>query len=340
MANYRTPELAEQYGGGGEVVEVTLSNGRTAYTTAPTNRFVSSTGAPVESDRERERRAREGSAGANVSSLLRQYGLDELIPMVDTWVRQGMSWPEIEGQLMDIATPAGKVVDRLYPEIRLRRDAGRAPVSIADIQSYRTRAREMLGAMGVPEGFFDDTSDFTDFIVNDISLTELRDRAGEYEVYGQQLSQGNAAELEAFERMYGVKPTAFEVAALALDPAKALPAIQRKFRSVGLDVQAGRAGFGDLSRTEAERLVDVGVTDEQANQGFGTLAASQELFDPLPGLAEAAIGRQEQLGAAFEGDAAARRRIERRARGRAARFQGGGGFASGREGFEGVGSAS
>lgn len=339
MANYRTPELARQYGGGAEVVEVTLTNGRVAYTTDPTNRYVASVGGVATEEEEKEEEARSGSSGPNVSSLLRQFGLDELIPMVDTWVRQGMSWAEIEGQLLDASTPAGKVVDRLYPEIRLRREKNLTPVSIADIQGYRTNARELMRASGVPEGFFDDDADFTNFIVNDVGLIELRDRVQEFEMYGEQLSSANAGELEAFERMYGVRPTAFEVAALALNPDKALPAIQRQFRSVGLDVQAGRAGFGDLSRTEAERLADVGVSADQANQGFSTLAASRELFDPLPGLAEDAIGRQEQLGAAFEGNANARRRIERRAQGRVARFQGGGGFASGREGFEGVGSA-
>lgn len=281
------------------------------------------------------------SGAASIKNMLNQYGLDELIPEVDRWVRQGLTWAEIEVQLRDPSTKPGKVVDRMYPEIRLRREAGKPPTSIAEIQAFRTNAPALMRQAGMPEGLYDSNDDLTKFIVDDVSLTELRDRIGEWEDFGTQIAAGAGGELDLFERAYGVKPNALQLAALVLNPDKALPALRRQFSAVRLDVAAGRAGFGDLTGSEAERLADVGVDPNRAGEGFGQLADSKELFNALPGFegSEDQITRQDQLGAVFEGNANARRRIERQAEKRKAGFGSGGAFAEGRTGFEGVGKA-
>lgn len=281
------------------------------------------------------------SGAASIKNILVQYGLDELVPLVDGWVRQGLSWAEIEVQLRDPSTAAGKVFDRLIPEVRLRREAGLTPMSVAQIIGYRQNAREVLRAAGLPEGFYDSPEDMRDLIVNDVSLQELQNRVREFEDFGAQIAAGAGGELDLFERAYGVKPTAAQLAALVLDPDKALPGLKRQFAAVRLDVSAGRAGFGDLSQGEAERLADVGVDPGQAVAGFGVLADSKELFGALPGQegSEDTIGRSDQLGAVFAGDARSRGRIEAQARRRKAQFEGGGGFASDNSGFAGIGTA-
>lgn len=283
----------------------------------------------------------DARGAATIKSLLSNYGLDELVPQVDAWVRQGLSWPEIEVQLRDPSTAPGKVVDRLYPEIQLRNKKGLAPMAIDQIQRFRTDARQMMRASGVPEGFYDSNEDFTNMIVGDVSPTELRDRIAEYEDFGAQIAAGAGGELDLFERAYGVKPTAIQLAALVTNPDKALPGLRRQFSAVRLDVASGRAGFGDLNGGEAERLADVGVTEQQAVAGFGQLQQSQQLFGALPGQerGEDAITRQEQLGAAFEGNAQAQQKIQNRAERRKAMFGGGGAFAEGKGGFAGLGKA-
>lgn len=279
-----------------------------------------------------------GQAAATIRSLLSSFGLDELAPQVDGWVRQGLSWAEIEVQLRDPSTAAGKVVDRLYPEIQLRAKAGKQPMAIKQIQDYRTDAVRLMRAAGVPEGFYDSPEDMRKFIVDDVSLPELRDRIGEYEAFGEQVKAGAGGELDLFKRAYGVEPTAVELAALVLDPDRALPGLRRQFSAVKMDVAAGRAGFGDLSGSEAERLVDVGVDDRQAVAGFNQLQQSQQLFTALD-RGEDTIGREDQLAAAFEGNAGAQQRIQNRAERRKAMFGGGGAFAQDQSGFGGLGKA-
>lgn len=281
------------------------------------------------------------AGAATIKSLLSSYGLDELVPQVDGWVRQGLSWAEIEVQLRDPSTASGKVVDRLYPEIQLRRKANLQPMSIGDIQDYRTNAMQLMRAAGMPPGFYDSPEDIQALIVGDTSPIELRDRIGEYEAFGAQIAAGAGAELDLFKRAYGIEPTAMQLAALVLNPDKALPSLRRQFSAVKIDVGAGRAGFGDLSQTEAERLADVGVTQEQANQGFSQLVQSRELFSALPGqgAAEDDITRTEQFGAAFENNAQAQRKIMNRAERRKAAFGGGGAFSEDKAGFSGIGTA-
>lgn len=283
----------------------------------------------------------DARGAATIKSLLSSYGLGELVPQVDGWVRQGLSWAEIEVQLRDPSTAAGKVVDRLYPEIQLRTKAGKQPMSIQEIQGFRTDALKLMRAAGVPQGFYDTPSDMQKFIVGDVSLTELRDRINEFEQFGAQIAAGAGGELDLFQRHYGVQPTAIELAALVLDPDKALPGLKRQFGAVRLDVSAGRAGYGDLSGSEAERLADVGISQQQAVSGFGQLASSTQLFDALPGqgASEDTISRQDQLAAAFEGSSGAQQRIERQAAKRKAAFASGGSFSQDQSGFSGIGKA-
>jgi hypothetical protein len=223
-----------------------------------------------------------------------------------------------------------------FPEIEARQKAGLAPLSPGEIVSYRRSARQLLRSAGLPEGFYDDKKDFTTLLVADVSLAELNAR----------VQDGYAAALRApaetrqeLSRLYGVGEGA--LAAFFIDPNRALPVIQRQVAAAQIGGASKRAGFGLLGRGEAERLGALGVSEDQAEAGFGALAASRELFDPLVGqeAAEDRIDRATQLGAAFEGNVAGRERIDRQRRKRQASFEGGGGFGASRSGFSGLGSA-
>lgn len=279
-----------------------------------------------------------GDAGT-AKNLLRQGGLDELIPMVDGWIQDGLTNDQIEALLYDRTSDAGKVVDRLYPELRLRQEAGKKPMTITQIQGYKQSATQLLHQEGI--GFLATPDMLQKALVGDVSLNELQGRAVAYSQVGAQLaaSPEAASQLEAFDRYYGYKPTPAEVAAMAFNSDIALPEVSRRINAVKLDATAGQAGFGDLAKTEAEHLADLGVSTAQANQGFGQLGADQQLFTGLPGEAADSIGRDTQLAATFDGDAGAARRIRQRRGDRTAAFSGGGGFASTQAGATGVGTA-
>lgn len=279
---------------------------------------------------------KEGAAGgsASVKNMLRLYGLEELIPQVDGWIRQGLSWPEIEAMLRDPSTAAGKVFDKYYPEVRLRAEKGLRPMAVDEIQRYRQTVKRVMKAAGLPDGFYDSNDDFTRFMVNDLSPEEVESRIMD----GYVAVMNSPVEVRSeLERLYGVQPG--QLVAFFLDPDKATTLIQRDVAAAKVGGAAIRTGFGQVSQQEAERLTDLGVTDNQAEQGFAALATNKELAVSLD-RGEDTISRGEQLGAVFEGNAAAQEKLSRRQRRRIAQFSGGGSLATSREGgFSGLSTA-
>lgn len=279
---------------------------------------------------------RSGDAGGTIRSLLRQYGLTELTSMVDRWVRQDLTWPEIEAQLYDPSTKAGKVVDRMYPELRLRQETGKAPLTIGQIRELRDTYTGILRAAGMPETFYDDPNDFTRWIMEDVDPAEFEERVG----IAVDWAQNQPAEVrQQLKALYGVDEGG--IAAYALDPEKGLPALQRRGAAAAISGAASRTQFGALTREEAERLASLGVDYGAARQGFGILERSEELLNPLAGEAGGVtFDRGRQLAAVFEGDVDAQEAFERQTGNRVGAFRGGGGVATNREGFAGLGASS
>lgn len=224
----------------------------------------------------------------------------------------------------------------MFPEIEARQKAGLAPISPGEIVEYRRRARQMFQQYGLPPGFYDDRKDFQAFLTKDISLSELQERVEQGYVAATQAPLEVRQELRRF---FGIDEGG--LAAFFLDPERAQTVLMRQFQSAKIGGASKRTGFGELALSEADELADLGVTDHEAEQGFGVLSDSRELFSELVGQerTEEGVSRGEQLGAAFKGDAAARRKIAQQARRRSAVFDAGGGYASSREGFGGLGRA-
>lgn len=76
----------------------------------------------------------------------------------------------------------------------------------------------------------------------------------------------------------------------------------------------------------AEELATAGITEQQAREGFQTIAQAQEIFNPLL-VGETAISTEEQIAGIFGTQAAAQQRIRQRQRERQATFEAGGRFA-------------
>lgn len=288
---------------------------------------------------ETERAQQQGQSDAAradadaAAGALRAGGLDALLPYADQIARGLLTWPQLQNMLYDPTTEPGKIVDTLYPEIQLRRKNGFDPISIQDIQNWRTQARQLMKAAGLPEGFYDQPSDFTKWIAGDVGLPELNDRIG---LYKQAASAAPQETRDALKSLYGVDDNG--IAAWYMDESRAVPLLEKQLQAAGTAGAAQRAGFGDLSAAEAERLAAVGVTGDSAVQAFGTLARAGELFAPLPGTSEDAFGRDQQL-ALISGDAAAAAEAQKRAATRTAETQGGGSFAASQRGLTGVGTA-
>lgn len=204
---------------------------------------------------------------ALASNILRQFGLEQLIPEVEGAIRGGKSWEEFELSLYDPATSAGKVVDQLYGTVlRGRRENNLAPMSIAQIRSYRDSVRQLFRTSGLPTGFYDQPEDADQFLVNDLSLAELDQRVQDGYLAIAQAPPETLAKLRSYE---GVGLDDGSLAAYFLDKDKAVPAIQRQVARAKLGGTAAQYGQ-DISRAGAERYLNAGLTTDKARDVFAS----------------------------------------------------------------------
>lgn len=211
---------------------------------------------------------------------------------------------------------------------------GRAISEAQYLDLERTYA-QMFRTYGLPPAMYDSPDDYAKLIAGEVAPTEIRDRLQLASAAATRAPQEVRDELS---RLYGVDQGA--LTAFYLDPDKTLPVLTQQFQAGTLAATARRTGYGALSRTEAERLASLGITEDQAAKGFGELTRSAELMTALPGSGEDTIDRATGQAAVFEGRADAIERLNKRAEQRRAAFAGGGGFAAGREGISGLASAA
>lgn len=271
--------------------------------------------------------AEQQSARALIRTVLGQFGLDAL---ADRLWQQYFAGAPLEQVFLDLrTTPEYKA---RFPAMDVLAKKGRA-ITEAQYIGYEQQAVELYRRFGLPSGFYDQPADFATLIGGEVSIAELADRVQ----LASAASMTAPPEVRAKLQRFGLG--AGDLVAYWLDPDKALPLLQQQFAAATIGAASARTGFGLLTADEAERLAQLGVTQQEAVQGFAALAASTELFGALPGTAETAIGREQQLAGTFEGSADARQQIERRARGRRAVFEQGGGLAQTSRGVAGLGSA-
>jgi hypothetical protein len=284
---------------------------------------------PEEQQRENDDAARQRDARARIGSVLAEYGLESMADWVWQQILDGKSDTEVLQDLRN--TPEFK---KRFPAIEERRAKGLNAISPGEYVAYERQARQLFRAAGLPGGFYDSNDDFTRYIAGDMSLAELNDRIG----LARRASFEVDPEVRAtLSRDYGISDG--DLTAWFLDDKVAQPLLEKRFAAGEIGAAAVRSGFGRTSRGENESLAGLGINPEQAQEGFGTLAGLRELTVGLPGQREAAISRDEQIGAAFRSDAKARAKIETRRSQRQATFRGGGGFASDRDGMSGLGQA-
>ncbi len=272
-----------------------------------------------------------------IQDTLREYGFSsqeaaELTEWAKGEIVNGSSPILIRQRLWE--QPAFK---RRFKVIFDRRDRGLPAISPSEVLEYERRARQLFQEAGLPPGFYDSPDDFYNFMLNDVSISELNSRVEVARTLLYSVSQEDRLEMK---RLYGL--TDGQEVAYVLDSTRALPLLQNQFNAARTSGAALRSGYGQLFKDEAEKLAMAGITAEQAARGFGSLVEGKQLFGALPGLenSEDAITRSQQLSGTFTGDSLAALKIRRRAEMRVAAFQSGGGFVADREGFSGLGSSS
>jgi len=273
----------------------------------------------------------ELDAKATLQALLGPMGLGSLV-----------DWAYDQYVVQD--KPLDFVVDVLLPQQQAYKDrfsanARREAKGLRVLSPYEYMAREEASRQarreaGMMAGFYDDPKDFEDIIAEDMSVAEERAR---YLDGYRDVAMADPEVRRGFAKLYGVQGDA-ALAMYFIDPARALPVLEREEMAARAFGAAVRTGFGDLNKAEAEGIASLGVSEEGFVQGFGALVEATPLFTAID-QGEDVITREEQIGAAFSGNAAARARVETRRRRRQAQFEGGGSAVTTARGFSGLGSA-
>jgi hypothetical protein len=120
-----------------------------------------------------------------------------------------------------------------------------------------------------------------------------------------------------------------------LDPDVALPILQKQSASARIGVQATRQGVTGIGRTLAEELQGIGISEEEARKGFGTVA-SQSAFTVGKGETQTNVG----LTRGTFGNAEEQAATERIAGTRVNTFRGSSDFAATKEGVRAIGSSA
>ena len=259
------------------------------------------------------------SAKAVIQNLMAEYGLASLSQFVEDMVfKEDIIDPNV---LLGRIRQTTEYKDR-FKGIELRRAKGLNVPSEAEYIGLENTYRQLMRTAAIPADLFDQPDDLANLIGNDVSPSELSARINDGY---QAVAQANPEVVTQMRRLYGLQDG--ELAAYFLDPERTTPYLLRQARSAQIAGQAKLQAGQEITMGQAEQLATAGVTQEQAQQGFQTIAQSQELFNPLAGTTEATIGVEEQIAGIFGQSAAAQQRIRQRQRERQAAFEAGGRFA-------------
>jgi hypothetical protein len=225
-----------------------------------------------------------------------------------------------------IALRDDPVFKERFPANEALKAAGKPQFSVTQYLREEAAYKTALQGAGMPANFYDDPSDFQNFIINDVSPDEVEARA---RLGYQAVRQADPQVVNEFKRLYGVSDG--ELAAYFIDPQRMRPTFdryeaERQARSAQIAAAGTQQAGMTIEREQAEALARSGVTAEQAQAGFTALGDTQELFQAAQ-RGEQQITQAEQIGGVFNTNAEARRAIAARRRSRQAGFEGGGSFA-------------
>lgn len=266
-----------------------------------------------------------GSVGPMLRRLLDAYGLGSLTQWAAEMVYDNATEDEIELALYE--RPEFKA---RFPAIFHRQKYGYPPVSVDEYLSYENTINQVAKSYGVTI-----SKQRVDALLSlNVSANEADERLG---MAAQVVYRSSPETRSKLSALYGIAPG--DMINYWLNPREELPKLQRRFVSADIAASATRSGFNrDLTAGQAEFLYERGMTGEAATDAFGVLVENEELFEAVDDT-ESDIGVDDQLRL-ISGDTGLAGQVERRSEKRRAQFEGGGGFATGRDGIAGLGSAS
>lgn len=202
----------------------------------------------------------ERNAYEALRGIFEGYGLGSLAPKILEYVQQGYG-PDTITMLLQ-RTDEYK---QRFAANEVRRKNGLPVLPPNEYLATETSYRQLMRNAGLPEGFYDQPEDFTRFISSDVSPTELKTRVDA----AVQATQFADPALKQSLRQLGVGDGG--MTAWFLDPGRATSLIQKEMTASQIGAAALRNNLR-MDNGSVRNWATLGVTGEQANQGFGAIA--------------------------------------------------------------------
>lgn len=231
-------------------------------------------------------------AAVAIENVFQSYGISSLAPTIVKYIQDGYSSDTISILLQQ--TPEYKA---RFPANDARLKAGLPALSPAEYISTEQSYRQIMSAAGLPTGFYDSSSDFTNFLTADMSPTELQTRV---DTASEAIQKAPPETLDYFKQWYSQG----DLTAYALDPTVAAPLIEQRIKAAEAGALAAQNGAA-LTQANAERIGATGQDYGQIQQGVGFISAEGKTDDKLNQMFGGDETQSDLVAEVFENNAAA-----------------------------------
>lgn len=262
-----------------------------------------------------------------LNNMLAQYNLGSLSGVLRDIILTGIT-DQNEISLKLQATNEWKT---RFAGNEMLRQKGLAVLDVAQYLSVEQSYAQVLKNYGLPQGFYDDPQDFANFIGNSVSANELQQRAQMYSDVARREDPALKEQLTAMGLGEG------DILAYMMDPTRALPLIQQKYQTALIGGAARRAGITP-DTAYAQHLADLGISEQQASQGYGQIAQELPGMQKLGDIYNDSIAQSDLETEVFDGNGAVTNKKKRLASQERAAFSGSAGVGQGSLGRSSSGS--
>jgi hypothetical protein len=239
------------------------------------------------------------------------YGLGTLAPKILEMVQKGYDPDTIALMLQDTAEYKTR-----FKANEMRRVKGINVLSPAEYLALERQYRQLMSTAGLPQGFFDSNEDFTNWIAGDVSPAEVQERVA---MASQELYSSDPYFVQQL-RSYGLGEG--DLVAYFLDEKKALPLLQKSFKSAQIGAEAARNSLG-LTQARAEMFADLGVSQDQARSAYQTISEILPSAQKLGGVYGESFGQADLEDEMLGGSGLASQKRKRLASKEVSAFSGG-----------------
>jgi hypothetical protein len=262
-------------------------------------------------DQYRKRQAEEAKRQERINwkdyfrTVLTEWGVPQLADDATKFVDKGFTGDTVILKLQD--TEAWK---QRFAANEQRKAKGLGIIDPATYLALESTYTSAMRAAGLPKGFYDELTDFTNLIAADVSPAELNQRIN---VAADFIDTADPMFKNQLRRLYNMNEG--DMIAYALDPERALPLLERKAMNVRFASEGARQGI-DVSLETAGKFTGLGVGQDEARAGFEQIAAISPEAERLSAVfagQEEAVGQEDVMTAVFSGEGSAqqKKRLQR-----------------------------